>query len=136
MTKIYIKKTKYTESTREPSSNDDWDRGDTSSYWTFDGPFLNKPRLRSRDDYEVVTTDIDFKPGDLCYVVMAVWSSGDSFGWDDYYYADEFGAYRTAEEASAREEELRGKPKKGVYVPWGGYFDRFEYVEIVSGVLT
>lgn len=127
MNNITLKYDKYTTVSREPDMNDDWDRGDTETSWSFYRPILSNG-YSGIGDYPA-----DINLGDQCFVVVAVWSTGDSFGWDGDSDAEIFGAYSTHKEAQERLEELE-RDESG-QVPWNGYFESLSYVEIVWGTL-
>ena len=141
MTELFLKTKSYTDITRR-ATEPEWDRDDTSTSWTF-GPIY----LQDRGSCENFQTNFDVKAGDVVYVVVAVWSTGDSFGHDDGSCSEVFGSFKTYEEAEKFKTELENVSTKDydftfkigdrdVYVPWVGYFESLDYVEIVSGSVT
>jgi hypothetical protein len=143
MTELFLATNSYTNITRE-ATEPKWDRDDTSTDWTF-GPIY----LQHRGSCESFETDFDVKAGDVVYAVVAVWSTGDSFGHDDASNSEVFGSFQTYEEADKFKTELENiKDHDGsynftfeiggrkIYVPWIGYFESLDYIEIVSGVVT
>lgn len=65
-----------TETTREPSDGDEWDRGDTESYHTIEGCKIVEKGTHS---FELIG---NFKEGQTLYFVYALYDTGDSFGSD------------------------------------------------------
>jgi len=130
--KIYLQKDSYGEQTRNPYVNDEgetdqWYRGDTSTSWIF-----GEVSLTSRNKYEEESypPDFDVKAGDTIFLVIAVWSDGDSFGHDSGARSEIFGVYKTFTEARERESELENGSAKDPYLPWNGYFESLDYVTV------
>lgn len=136
MTDIIVTFDKYVEEVGDYNPNDEWDRPDTDTSWHFSNIALEGTREKHWND-ESYTPEVDFKRGDECYVVIAVWSSGDSFGRDSGYGAEIFGAYKTLAEATARKKELEAVDSNGkdYRYPWVGYFEYLDYVTIESTIL-
>lgn len=96
--------------------------------------------------YPDVVTSLDFQHGQNAFVVWAVYSTGDSFGRAECSSSEVFGIFEDYKSASELKEALRSfnKRRKGTrldvttsdgqkftdYVPWTGYFESIEYVEI------
>lgn len=132
MTKIYMKKDSYVEVTRE-AVEDRWDRDDTSTTWNFGDVFLQERKGWS----ESFETSFDVNIKDLIYVVVAVWSTGDSFGHDDGANSEIFGVFKTYEEAEEYENNLKEGKGYGKYqLPWDGYFESLDYTSILNRVVS
>jgi hypothetical protein len=137
----------YGDTTRAPATDDRWDRGDTSTHWVVSGL-----RLTNRA-YGDVTADFEVKPGDVLYLVYAIYSTGDSFGRDTNARIEYITVHKDYEIAKANEQVLRGKTssrnKRGDYewsvnlqtdsgivfpyhVPWLGYFESLSDIYIES----
>lgn len=65
--------------------------------------------------------------GDIVHLVIAVWSTGDSFGHDSGAHSECFGVFKTKEEADKKCKELELDTKSPL--PWLGYFENLESVE-------
>lgn len=134
MSELFLLKTFHRYVTRDPDMDDQWDRGETSTDWEIAGLVLTRPishKLRYNQDYEVVGADDDYSEGDDYYAVVAVWSTGDSFGWDTDYCCECFGVYKTEAEAEAKKKKL--EKDKSHSVPWNGYFESLTDIEVLSG---
>lgn len=139
--KLGLLKSSSYEITRERSTDDEWDRGDSATDWTFDGVRL----LRDDQDYSVdenFLTKDDFVAGDTIYLVIAVWSTGDSFGHDEGACSEVFGAFKTNAEAEDFARVLASKEKITVegsyyslYRPWDGYFEHLNSIEVYPFVV-
>jgi hypothetical protein len=141
--KLYLSTSCYTTNTREPYSDDSWDRGDTERSWHFGGISLEKPV----GEYEYIEVDDDFDTTGNIYLVLAVWSTGDSFGNDGGACCEIFAAYNIREDAEEAERLLLRASAgndmfKGLelpdgfklsYIPWMGYFKSLDYITIVEG---
>lgn len=130
--KIWLSTKSYTEETSTPDPNNMWDRASTDTTWSFGGLYLSNKRR----GYEDLNYDSHkpYKIGDIVYVIVAVWSDGDSFGYDRGSNAEIFGVFSTYKEAEDCVTKL--KKKRGYDVPWNGYFESLDYLEIIGGVLT
>lgn len=129
--------------TREGDRDDEWDRDDTASDWTFRNVYI----VDEKSNWDLVLP-FDVKEGDDVWVVSAVYSTGDSFGRDDracVEYIDGFldkhkaRACARAIEASRKSYDDRteknaewiredGSEAKLDYVPWNGYFESLDDV--------
>lgn len=133
MTKIYLEKTSSTQVTRE-ATEDRWDRDDTSTDWNFGGVFLQKRENFWLESFET-TFDIDV--GDIIYLVIAVWSTGDSFGHDMGANSEIFGVFKTYEEAEKLKTNLKtGNGYDKYQLPWDGYFESLDYITIHSRTVS
>lgn len=133
MTKIYLEMTGHTHVTRDGDPDDRWDGDDTSTDWSFGEVSLSHDNSYWRESFE---TNFDVKPGDPIVLVVAVWSTGDSFHRADGEYAEVFGAFKTREEATAYAAKLRGNEDIDVYRPWLGYFESLDEVEVLGRVVN
>lgn len=130
--------------TREGNREDPWDRDDTSCDWSFHDVSI----VGSNSSFDLIAP-FDLKSGDRVWVVLAVYSTGDSFGHDDRAcceYIDVFldenkalDCVRAIEKTSGsrwddnteyaskwvREDGSEGKLD---YVPWNGYFESLDFV--------
>lgn len=123
---------KYTFVVREADPHDVWDRDSTDSDWDFGDASLSLYQSWS----ESFDTKFNFSPGDKCYLVVPVWSTGDSFGHDGHACAEIFGVFHTYDEAVAFSNDLRTKGiPKGLYKPWEGYFESLDSIEILERIL-
>lgn len=135
MTKIYLEYNIDIEVTREPSG--EWDNGETCSYWYFTGVSLSKD-LRRWESYDL---DFEVGSGDTIWLVIAIWSTGDSFGYDEASSMDIMGGFKTKEEAEALADDLRGKTEPDYskdyneWLPWHGYFDSLYAVKVEEFVV-
>lgn len=129
-TNLYLKKSSYLEVTREPDPYDDWDRGNTLTEWSF-----GELSTSECDNlwYERFPVDFDVKVGDILHVVVAVWSTGDSFGNDIGRCSEVFGIFRERSEAIRFKEKLENGEVE--YVPWNGYFESLDYISVLERVL-
>ena len=130
---------------------DEWDRGDTMTDWSFDEIYFGKSYKdqKSHDDLSIVISNEDYNNKNL-KVVIAIWSSGDSFGHDENGSAEIMSVHKTLDEAEKASDIIRNSsssyfddktPIGGAdlgngyklpgYIPWDGYFESLEKVEIV-----
>lgn len=138
--RLTLLKDRYEITEREADSDDSWDRGDTQTTWSFNEVLLGDDVGYGRG--ETFETKDDYNVGDTICLVIAVWSTGDSFGHDRDACSEVFGAFKTIEEAEEFEKKLRGKEDIMVedsdyplYRPWTGYFESLSYIEISSFVV-
>lgn len=144
--KLYVESTKYTDNVGGYDPEDDWSRDSTSTRWSFGSVKVLREGMR-----EDVTIECeDFNELTEVFVTVAVWSTGDSLGWDSGYCAEAFSvhkSYEDAKKAVSIMENAKGvldRPKGGydlgdgytlAYVPWDGYFESLNYIEICSGIV-
>lgn len=112
------------------NTDDPWDRDNTHTYWTFGSLWLDD---ESSYGESTPVCDDEFKRGDLCYAVVAVWSTGDSFGYDSASCMGLMEVFDNREAAEALKEKYENGSSSEL--PWGGYFENLDYVKIVHGVL-
>jgi len=131
--KLYLEMDGFCETTREAETDDQWDRGDTCKEWNFG-------RLSATGNYDGLEVGNDFKIGDHVFVVVAVWSTGDTFGHDENSYAEVMAIYNDIIQASEAERMLN-EAKGPVllphgyevrYLPWAGYFDSLGYITVIE----
>lgn len=136
-TEVYISFDEFCEQTREPYSDDEWDRGDTHTEIYF-----NNARLTNVGNESFTSTE-PLSKGDKIYIVWGHWGSGCTFGHDSGSYAEIFEvtkdrefAYRLSEflgkQADYGFKEFEGKV---YYIPWSGYFDSFEGMHVEETTL-
>ena len=136
---LYLDYDSYLEVTSEPDSNAEWDRGSTYTSWVFNSLELTKKRGRYYESYDVA---FDVSPGDNLHMIVAVWSTGDSFGNDIDYCMEIMGIYRNVEDAQHNADILRkadikveykdgdGNEIKIGFLPWCGYFESLGYINV------
>lgn len=129
----------YVEETSTPNPDDEWDRASTATSWSFHDivEVMKEEDYKPSDYYyhseQYLTYKIGFEPPEKLWLVIPVWSTGDSFGHDDCARAEIFGAYATKEEAKQRQDDLnKGNAGFGEYIPWDGYFESLDYVSVVE----
>lgn len=142
MSVLYIQDESYTEkTTSEPPENEDpYYRDSTHTTHSIQGISLKKRGSRYNE-----TLELDYQPDAdaLHYLVYALYSTGDSFGHDSgrIEFIDLFKTesdandchelLKKAKDGSARIKSGGGKAYT-FSVPWIGYFDRLESIEIES----
>lgn len=137
MATIYLICNSFPETTRPADTEDEWDRGDTSSYWSFSSFKLAKPAYYA-EQYESCVIDSAPAVGDTVHAVVAIWSTGDSFGHDDRARAEVFFASTDLAAAQNAKDMLRldkkpdGTPYKKYELPWDGYFENLDEIFIHS----
>ncbi len=135
MSEVFLKKSSFTETTREPYSGDTWDRGDTSTTWEFGSASLKKPLYGNFDRF---VTSFDINKGDVLFFVVAVWGDGDTFGHEAGCRSEVFGVFKTENEAKSFETRLNGPQSKDdrLYRPWFGYFNSFDGTQILERTIS
>lgn len=136
MTKLYLEKSDELVVTRYADPDADYDADDTFTRWTFGDVHLHDP-----DDHWCETHEVDFDvaPGAVVHVVMAIWSTGNSFGNSVRAESEIMGIFEDAKEAAALQARLSDwdseAPMNGRLLPWYGYFERLDEVEILTRVV-
>lgn len=107
---------------------DSWSRDST------DGTVSILSAVKVKDyEYDTLCTENSIEVGDVVYLVWAQYSTGDSFGQDG-------GQYELLEICMSREAATeRKKYYEGVTdfsVPWSGYFENLDFVEVQSFIVT
>lgn len=122
-------------------------RGETTTSWSFE--YLNYSNKWG--DIEVTYEPVI---GRTYYVLLAIYSTGDSFGQDHARNVEYFDAYESSEAAYAAERELRNRerPKNNkemfqisftnhqgrkvtMHCPWDGYFESLDDIRVEALVL-
>lgn len=112
---------------------------------THDSVYHQRPDtiVYKTDEYPDIVSSIDFPVNSTAYVVYAVWSSGDSFSWEQYGSAEPFGIFASLECAREFSSTLcnsdahvidcsDGQRFEYKSFPWDYYFSDLEYVEVIS----
>ena len=89
-------------------------------------------RHEREHSYEEIDVPFEVKKGDTVYVVYVRYKTGGTFGrilgaWVIV------GVFNSLDEAAALERSINDRSyekRKGIYVPWRGYFERFESCDI------
>jgi hypothetical protein len=132
--------------TSEPDPEDSWDRANTATELKNVSAIVITKRVEVgyRGWYGNDTFDVDANSGDLVYAVIARYSTGDTFGNDDGRVAV-MDVFSNVEEAATLTEALecseRAKDSAVVdfelkhgereyYLPWVGYFEQLENVDV------
>lgn len=118
--------------------DDEWSRD------SYDGEAsVVSAQLAKVDGYDTLGTEHNFNVGDVCYLVWAQYSTGDTFGRDGgkYELLEVWPTREKAEERKKFYEELTDERSLDVgqaigYVPWLGYFESLDYVEVKALVVT
>lgn len=141
MTKIRFDHDHYCEIVEEGDGEEWGYRGTTWNEHFFNGTF----ETVTNGSYYNIITKIDIKSDKTYYLVVVIYSTGDSFGKDinssvEYIemYEDEKMAMNVRDfiETNKDERDLEvplnnGKPIH-LYPPWNGYFENFEEVRVIS----
>jgi hypothetical protein len=135
MNHVSVRKRAWVDHTSTPSPpEEEWgSRGDTSTTWVFE--YLTKG--------SEVPVSFDPVNGKTYYAVIAIYSTGDSFGHDDASSCEVLDIYETAESAGEAIKSLVTHGGKMImsftmsngstvtnYCPWLGYFDRLNGIEV------
>lgn len=141
-TLIKILVSSHCEETSEADPNDDWDRPDTRTYHEVLGARL------TRDTGEYVEgLRGSLQAGEKIYALIAIYSTGDSFGHDEDYGFEVVNIFRTKEAADYARKTLDEAPDNGYdfkpvqylntdgdlidyHRPWTGYFERLTSLEV------
>lgn len=117
--------------------DDEWSRD------SYDGEvIIVGAELVEEDNYNTLGTEHEFAVGDVCYLVWAQYSTGDTFARDGGQY-ELLEVYPTREAAEERQkvyENLTDSRSDDVgqaigYVPWLGYFEYLDFVEVKALVI-
>lgn len=139
-TTLYLDYDTHVEVTRERDPNDEWSGEDTSTDWTFGDVTLRKPKTLGMS----FPVEFDVELGDTVYVVVAIWSTGDSFSRDVRGRAEIFGIfdnlkdafdYQAVLEATEHNEydHSRDSWRTGmISYPWYGYFESLDSVTVLK----
>lgn len=121
---------------------------DGEQYGSWSASYNNDFRgITPVNEYPDITSSLDIKVGEICYVVWAEWSSGDSFGRGDNSNKEAIAVFKDFECAKHLAETARDtkdygfvlKTKDGqhhdVYCGWVGYFEYLSGVHIETTVM-
>lgn len=128
--KIYLEATPYVD--------EDYDEGSTETTWSF-----GRIHASTSSVSEYIETDRDFQIGQKLFLVVAVWSTGDSFA---NHYGDRMEIFTVYDDIhlAVEAEKLLSETTIPLilpegfevrYLPWRGYFESLDYVRIVEGNL-
>lgn len=130
---VYIFYYRDVESDDENSDDGDYSWGSVATN-TFYGISLSKEHVDGYErDVYIVPKDIELKAGETYWVVMAEWSTGDSFGCYSNSGYECFGIFDSQFKALQEKERLEGDESHSV--PWNGYFDCLENITVHSAEL-
>lgn len=150
---IEIDVSTYTQTTRHADPTDKWDRDSTAVE-----THINGIRIKTDKDYRDISLSFQPESGKTYYLLHATYSTGDSFGSDDgcklYFelYRDEELAKRAHEQLEEHhrayaaldkskktlkqfspyscEITVDGGSKQTVHIPYHGYFEGLDSIEI------
>ncbi|MCZ7862806.1 hypothetical protein O9X98_15630 [Agrobacterium salinitolerans] len=132
--KIAIQDTSCTIVTREGEG--EWSGDDTDTSHEFGNAYLTE----TGDGIEVGD---DFQKGDIAHIVIAVWSSGDSFSSHSGHDSEIMSAHKSSANAEESKRILE-TAKAGVslpdgfevrQIPWEGHFEHLDYITVEERVL-
>ena len=142
---LFVSAKKYTYITQEADLDDKWDRDNTSSSWEFNKIYFGKSHIDQKgyNDLYIQISKEDYENKNL-HAVIAVWSTGDSFGHDDGYNAEIISVHQDINEAEIAKQMIENSAKRDHnkklklgneyelnYLPWNGYFESLDYVVII-----
>lgn len=118
--------------------DDEWSRD------SYDGSVsIVGAKIVKKDEYDVLSAKHEFSVGDVCYLVWAQYSTGDTFGRDggQYELLEVLSTRGDAEKQKEIYENLTDRRSDVVgqaigYVPWLGYFESLDFVRIEELVLS
>jgi len=144
--KVYVSVQTHSWVTQEADPDDSWDRDNTAM--AIDEVTVYKSENENTKRYWYPDLEVDAEPGDMVYVVILRYSDGDTFGNDDGNY-DVADVFKTEIEALELQNHFnQWKPEytkwgssrsvpfttefngKEYRVPWAGYFEQYESVDI------
>lgn len=135
MTYIKVINSLFSEETSIPN-DDGWDRANTSTTHYIEGFKVSE---------EYYDLPIDFTPeyDTVYFLLYGVYSTGDSFEFDESRGIEFLGLYGKRETADLNLERIEAFTDIGpitlltdfginydIYIPWNGYFERLEYLRI------
>lgn len=117
--------------------DDEWSRD------SYDGEVsVVGAKLVKEDSYDILGSEHEFAVGDVCYLVWAQYSTGDTFGRDggQYELLEVYPSYEVAKEREKVYENLSDRRSENVgqaigYVPWLGYFESLDFVRVEELVI-
>ena len=98
--------------------------------------------LLSEDMPGTETITADCKVGDDVYVLWAIWSTGDSFGFAEGGQSEVIGVFKNEKLANDNKRLLNDAThgivkivtddgsKFEYYIPWGGYFENLDEIKV------
>lgn len=118
--------------------DDEWSRDSYDGSVSVTGVQLSKV-----DGYDTLGSEYNYGVGDVCYLVWAQYSTGDTFGRNGGQY-ELLEVLPTREEAEDRKkfyENLTDLESENVgqaigSVPWLGYFESLDFVEVKALVVA
>lgn len=145
---LCVETSQYSYTTRSGDVHDEWDRDDTDTNWDFGDIYfeLGTTNRKSYGDLDIIVSKEDAEQTET-YAVIAVWSTGDSFGHDSGRCAEIISVHHDYDEANNAKETLEGIGEKDKnvnkiplgngyfvpgYVPWFGYFESLCYVTVIG----
>lgn len=136
MTRIRVNADSYTEQVTEPTG-DDWDWGETVT-----DHCINNFQVVKENEHSHLVVNLDPKPGVPYYLLYAVYSTGDSFGWDAGKCIEFIELYQSFEKAEENMDKLNCDQSSEVkiesetgevynfFIPWNGYFESLDHVGV------
>ena len=140
--KLILAASAHTTVSREAESDDQWDRDDTSTSWSVYGLVISDNKPTGYGSEEIDVPDDFCKVDDILYAVYAVYSDGDSFGRDDGHNLEFIMAYKSKEAAEKAKKilesckdynceiELENGKTLTFGIPWNGYFESLDYINV------
>lgn len=113
----------FTDVTRPHDPEDRWSGEDTCSDWIIPDSFK-----LGKNQYKAVPLTFNPVRGQDYFIVYYIWSTGDSFGHSERYGCEVHGVYQTFDEAEAERERL--SKVSNYSVPWNGYFESLDTLEV------
>lgn len=133
MTELQVKTRIYSQGySREPDPSDKWDRGDMYQEYGGIEVYYSKDNACLGYITNTLEADFDVKPGDVVFVVVVQYSTGDTFGRSDgqIHIYKIFNKYDEA--ADVQSKILNGEISDYV---WTGYFEHLEDVYVETEVV-
>lgn len=94
-------------------------------------------------DYPDITSSVDIKEGEDCFVVWAEWSSGDSFGWGERSNVEPLAIFKDSESVQVFKTYCENVEDYGpaklttpdgqtfeIFAGWVGYFERLNGIHV------
>lgn len=138
---LYLEAASFTCEDDDFVSTHEYSRADTNTSWDFgnvayiteDREFV-KGREQAYLDHPV--DDLDLNGAKIAYVVVAVWSDGDSFHRDNGRHAEIMGVFVDKDDAYDFEKQLKSSEPlivnlRRIRRPWDGYFESLDYIDVI-----
>jgi hypothetical protein len=145
---VYLKKECSITETSTADPDNEWDRPNTFTQWEIP----SKAYLSYKEDYFIDRLAVHFTPqvGQTCYLVYAIYSTGNSFGHDEDGCLEFIDLFTTREKAEALIDALRKEEKEDgltkyiaedgseawYCIPWNGYFESLSVLDIEEVVIA